>query len=471
MSRHLGIAAAIALVALIGVSRPAAAESDVWEAKNVSKILTDAQRALAAEMNQELKPQPRILLSERSHVYEIQRRRMKTVISRYSPEKAKDEAFIRAQAAAAAQSLFGFYDAPTHTVHLVPENFEAISGYIGQPGMLSNEFVLSVLVHEMVHVYDQQNHQIWAKLTRTSKEESQIWGVIAEGHAQYVTERVMSRLQLNKQFYAYTKASFSIPPTTDEVSRHQAEVRARQSHFRYVMGHRFFQQLKDYGGPEYVDEAFTRPPKTISEILHPERYIHGTPANWPATVNTEPLLREVMSGLNPGWRQTKIPYTEGNVYARFGDLIDEKEVLGVGEHFVSAHALVAEPKKRSSSYALCAIEQMDSPVGAAKLVKAFQGLREAEKTNFEGAGGKYTFHQMGELIENSRVPHFRETRIREYKGALSSQAFVTFAVKNFVVECEFNESPRSDPELVELISDYGKKIVAVSKQATATKQP
>ena len=176
-----------------------------------------------------------------------------------------------------------------------------------------------------------------------------------------------------------------------------------------------------------------------------------------------------MSAMNPGWKSFEIPYTEGNLYARFGDLIEERKVLSVGEHFVNAHALVMEPKKRSNSYAICVIHQLDSSVGAVKLVKAYEALRTAEKQDFEKAGGTYSFHQLGPLIENSRVAHFRETRIREYKGGLSSQAFTAFAVKNFVAECEFNESPRSDPELVQMITDFGKGIVAASKQATAAK--
>jgi hypothetical protein len=66
-------------------------------------------------------------------------------------------------------------------------------------------------------------------------------------------------------------------PSYEEEPGH-SEVWARLQHFPYTEGHRFARALFQDGGWEALNAAYTDPPRSTEQVLHPERYLEGRSA-------------------------------------------------------------------------------------------------------------------------------------------------------------------------------------------------
>jgi hypothetical protein len=66
-------------------------------------------------------------------------------------------------------------------------------------------------------------------------------------------------------------------PSYEEEPGH-SEVWARLQYFPYTEGHRFARALFQDGGWEALNRAYTDPPRSTEQVLHPERYLEGRPA-------------------------------------------------------------------------------------------------------------------------------------------------------------------------------------------------
>lgn len=130
--------------------------------------------------------------------------------------------------------------------------------------------------------------------------------------------------------------------TREQFERIPAFIREEQL-FPYALGDRFCQKLHEAGKWSRLDEALQNPPRSTSEILHPELYLGDepfVPAEFP-----EMELERVIGGLNPIWDDVAgelriaLLLNQSNFLQRMADLgqpdiLDMPELVSKGiEHF------------------------------------------------------------------------------------------------------------------------------------------
>jgi hypothetical protein len=452
----LFVSASLTLLLVLGVATDARAQrghdpfaNPLWSGESLARMLKQVKDALAAEIGHPLKPEARVLLSTREHAYHANRRIIRPIIKKLHPDKAGDEAYLRNQAQRAAIGVLGFYDPPKHTVHLVVENFRGL--------YLNEEFIRVVLTHELVHAYDFQDHKLWKRMLKSDPRQFRVWQAISEGHAQYITGRVMTRLGSLDEFQTYSDINFKIAHGVEDVFLHETDVQKRLKFFAYTRGHEFFKALEKTGRPELMNNAFSNPPQTVSTILHPDRLLIP-PTNRPDPVDYEAALKKALGKIQPGWRRIPIPYDESVLQARFGQLVPTKRVDSVSGKFVWGSMVTSSPpptrktrRQRFRQTATCMVNQMSSGVAAGLLLDALETMTAKERAQWEAGDGTLSLVKAGKLLEDTRLQHHRITDVREYKDLIRTAHWVAFVSGPNLVECEFLFVSKSDPEMMEIV--------------------
>ncbi|MDQ6692114.1 MAG: hypothetical protein M3Z13_05035 [Candidatus Dormibacteraeota bacterium] len=161
----------------------------------------------------------------------------------------------QAQKALASASVIGYYD---------PKSKElVVRGVEPSPG------VRRVVVHELTHALQDQ----WFAIDRPvhpDDESDLAFSTLVEGDAVRIEKQYVAGLSEadRKSVRAEELAAGGPPPDVPGVL---LELTA----FPYVVGPRFTQALIDAGGQARLDAAFSDPPTTTAQVLHPDRFLAG----------------------------------------------------------------------------------------------------------------------------------------------------------------------------------------------------
>jgi hypothetical protein len=182
----------------------------------------------------------------------------------------------------AGSQFIGFYDTITHEIV-----------FIGTDS--PTPYQRQTLAHELTHALDDQHFDL-SRLdvleSQCRDEELAAFIALAEGNAR-VHEALWTFENLTADELAELAAEagmFSGPPAT------VPPFVSRLIVFPYPNGELFVQSLLAAGGKEAVNEAFSEPPVSTEQILHPERY----PDDEPQELAVPDLTRE----LGQGWELT-----------------------------------------------------------------------------------------------------------------------------------------------------------------------
>lgn len=154
-------------------------------------------------------------------------------------------------------SYLGLYDSRTN--RLVVRGTEA------------TPFLRAVMVHELVHALQDQHFDLSRSRTRTGQA-AQGFQAVVEGDASRIENLYVRSLTPGQQAEAAEEAAnlqsggggAAVPPA---VSRFIA--------FPYLVGAEFTSTLVDLSGQAALDGAFSRPPRTAEQLLHPVDYVAG----------------------------------------------------------------------------------------------------------------------------------------------------------------------------------------------------
>jgi hypothetical protein len=184
-----------------------------------------------------------------------------------------------------SEQIAGYYDDETKEMYVVSG-----SGFKGPEKMTFS--------HEFTHILQDQNYDFQNGLRlndeacKNESERCAAASALIEGDAtlteyfwyfKYATDNDKADVQSFYENYQspvydsapeYMKSDFSFP---------------------YIAGQEFVQVLHDQGGWQAVNNAFTNPPVSTEQIMHPNRY----PADLPVTVT----LPDLTSILGEGWTQ------------------------------------------------------------------------------------------------------------------------------------------------------------------------
>lgn len=136
-------------------------------------------------------------------------------------------------------------------------------------GVQPSAAVRRVVVHELTHALQDQ----WFSIDRPVHEDDEsdlAFRTLVEGDAVRIERQYLASLSEadQKQVRADDLAGGGPPPDVPAVL---LELEA----FPYVVGPRFTEALIDAGGQARLDAAFSGPPLTTAQVLHPERFLGG----------------------------------------------------------------------------------------------------------------------------------------------------------------------------------------------------
>jgi hypothetical protein len=138
-------------------------------------------------------------------------------------------------------------------------------------GRDTSPYVRSVLAHELTHaLQDQQFDLDRPELDRRSDEESQAFTGLVEGDAVRIQERYVGSLPAAEQRAVAREEQSFVGEGPDVPS-----VLINLLVFPYRTGPPLVQALLGAGGQARLDAAFTTPPVSSEQLLHPQRFLDG----------------------------------------------------------------------------------------------------------------------------------------------------------------------------------------------------
>ncbi len=233
---------------------------------------------------------------------------------------------VEAQRRLLGDGVLGFYDPVTHALVV---RGDGVSPFFRQ-----------VLVHELVHALDDQHFDL-DRPELTERRDGSDWSFLAlvEGNARRIENEYVAQLSPHDKELLHQEML--------ELSMQQMEtmfsvpfVLAQLLTAPYDLGDPFVRDLLERGGQKKLDEAFSAPPVSSEQILHPEKFATGEgprPVERPpadSAVKAEGVLGEVMTGY----------FLQGDPLGGLGDLFGDPfgDLFGDGDLETMLRELLGE---------------------------------------------------------------------------------------------------------------------------------
>lgn len=282
-----------------------------------------------------------------------------------------------------APAMLGKYAFDRHEILIVPEHFPRLAEMLGMPELNSRAAVRGLVVHELVHAFDDARHGLgegFAKLDEASRIHA--YNAVIEGHAQHVSRRVCGTLGWSDGFDVATRAIVS-PAVVDQAQGEAAAYWARMQMQAwvtlYVDGETFIEAVAAAAGPEGLDRAFREPPSDLSEIHNPGWYLD--PATRPESLYDLEAGLDAVAERHPesDWTHTRADLDAaslGGVFSYLGD--DASERVQRGFRRVRLISLLDQAEAGHVRMAL--LGESRAREDAAYLIDAVRRLQEKKRT-------------------------------------------------------------------------------------------
>ncbi len=206
-------------------------------------------------------------------------------------EKAKLEA--RSLGEAMGAMMFAKFSWAPREFLVALKTLETSASQLSAPELSSDAALRAILVHELVHAWDDSRHDFAALVSHSdSIDASCAISAVIEGHAQFVTRRVCQARGWSTGFENFTGVIGKIPDSCKLLGEGvllTLRLQAASLDFTYREGERFVAALHAAGGAESVERAFRSPPRDGETVLHPDWFLD--PAKRPAQLyDPEPAL-------------------------------------------------------------------------------------------------------------------------------------------------------------------------------------
>ncbi|MCK6460348.1 MAG: HEAT repeat domain-containing protein, partial [Planctomycetes bacterium] len=181
------------------------------------------------------------------------------------------------EALLASQILLAKVDLSTGAIHVCPENFRRIAALDESwKGLLSQDALDAVLMHEMVHVFQVRRFGL-ARFVGAppSIEALTARSAVIEGHAQYVGRIAAERRGLEEAAALIDRTQTEVPASIEDPAlRHFAQIVGANLAFAYVEGEKFVGGVAaKLGYAKAVERIFESPPGTLRAVSNPEEYL------------------------------------------------------------------------------------------------------------------------------------------------------------------------------------------------------
>jgi hypothetical protein len=214
-------------------------------------------------------------------------------LRRSQPDEEKARAQARLLGEATGQFAYAKYSWSAREFLVVPRTWERNARQLERPVLTEDAALRAVMVHELVHAWDDHVHDLTAFVDRSdSIDAASAINAIVEGHAQHVARRVCKARGWSAGFDAFTAVIGAIPESSKSLGEAMLMVQRAQAanlSFAYRDGESFVDALERAGGAEALARAFREPPRDGETILHPEWYLDPK-TRPPSLYDPEPAL-------------------------------------------------------------------------------------------------------------------------------------------------------------------------------------
>lgn len=360
-----------------------------------------------------------------------------------SDETLKRDA--KSMARAYARLLLAKYGPKDHKIFLLADTF--VDQAKRQPAINTEPFLRMMVIHEMVHASDQERFELFTNLGGLkSTGEIEIWNALAEGHAQFVTHRILKSEQNEKLFFDYEKIIGSDPEAETESERYFSSLMTHQFRWGYIEGKAFFDGLEKSGKKTFIEDVFRTPPASKAVILHPERYYDPKAAA--QSRDLKPLWDELKKLYPEEWKPLVRDLDESQVRTGFGTFLDAKRVSECLKGFVGGQVLLFTSGDRM---VYLGVYQMESAAAAGRLYDALSDLGRAKDKKLTSGSIRITKSEYAQLKTTKPGRHESAFKIVEAMGSEIEVRMVTAEYDAYVIEILYSNEPAKDADLVDRV--------------------
>jgi len=370
----------VASLAATGPAPQKGVEKEAYAIKpgHLEALLREVSPQIEKTMGRTFKELPKVVSSTSEAVRDILADELESGVRIQFPDQQPNrQREVALQTAEMLSHVFlGKYEPAKNCVHLIPGNFDELYKLMRKPVILTPEFLRLIVIHELVHAMDGQEHHVFSKIASLkSADELSVWNVLIEGHAQYVTRAVLAAGKQERLFADYEDLLQTNPPSTSEGEKFMAQVLGSTLRAPYIDGRRFFDGLAASGKKTFLEDVFAKAPTSMNVILHPERYYDPTAG--PAGRDVTVILDEIAKARSE-WVSRKMKIGELEIRTSFGDFVDQREVAGVSSHVIGGQAVVVGPEDGSKMMVVLVLET-DTVATASKFFDLFAKLSRAKE--------------------------------------------------------------------------------------------
>ncbi len=219
---------------------------------------------------------PTIRIATRKELKEILLDELRPQMKLQAPQGTEEQLDLMTAKSAEFISRFalGKFAVKARSVLVIPQNFIDNSRALSQPRINTWEYVQVITLHELVHAMDEQAFRGPSRLGQQKTTAAlEVWSAVIEGHAQFVTRRILASAGQTEISDYFEKMIYHTPTRMSEGEKLLAALQYAQIKFAYVDGRKFFDHLAaNFGQKEYVKDVFNRPPASPRIIMRPAQY-------------------------------------------------------------------------------------------------------------------------------------------------------------------------------------------------------
>lgn len=293
----------------------------------------------------------------------------------------------------------------------------------------------AVLVHELIHVVDDQRFAWSAGLLRCeNNDQLQAFSAILEGHAQLLATRVCEAAGWRADLDTYTGLiGYSRPLGEGAGAELLARAHTVAISFAYHSGLTFWQHMLIHGGEGIEERIFKSPPNGVALISHPEWYLNPElrPERLYDLDRGLDILEDFIS--SKLWKATRVEITTAQIQVSL-EVLGEAERKRSLESMVAMKAIVLQPIAAPMSAILQGVlyEQSDSVEAAFWLSMQERVMRIRDEKLKEGAT-KIISATYEEIVLDGATGLFVDKIVR-FQGADVHVQVATLALGPLVVE-------------------------------------
>jgi len=360
-----------------------------------------------------------------------------------------------------APRVMGKIDLQSGSLCVVDASFELMASQDDSwKAIYSQRFLDQVLLHEAVHVYQNQKFNLVAFIG-TPHTQAELLGCMAviEGHAQYITREAVEKLELQDVFELFIAINTEVPPSiSDPIQRTLLEAQMANLAFPYLEGEEFFTSVVGkLGYPEALSRVFETPPRTVRAVSHFEEYL-----NPPKDVVDLAAVGNSISALLPGdeFMAQVTPLPEGSLRAALAPAGPEKVEQALAT-FRGSMLIVGNSRVTPGAQVIVLVMQFDTEKGAAVMLEVEQIVQKKKDEQMQ-AGGASDFELVSAVYQPTKIEgtngfHVKkEIKVTGLFAPVVARAMVIKSGK-FVAEFVFSQVEGDSDSDVEL----GKQVVEV----------